>query len=74
MKIGVCELCEVPVDPDVLPYYDFDHRYDTGQEKVAPISTMCVNRLFTLDDIKTELGMCRLLCKFCHRVWHTMGP
>jgi hypothetical protein len=67
IRIGECQLCSCWL-PDCLTYYEYDHL--DPLTKVACISQMISNSKYSLDDIKTELSGCRLLCRGCHRI-HT---
>jgi hypothetical protein len=64
---GGCEECGW-FDESLLEALDFDHLDPSS--KNASVSQM-VNRAFTLDDMKNEISMCRVLCRKCHRL-HTL--
>ena len=60
-----CGDCGEPVDPDLLTYYEFDHV--DPRTKVIAVSQMYDCGDYSLDDIKAEIAVCRVICKFCHR-------
>ncbi len=66
LKIGKCQDCNTPIDKSVLAYYEFDHT--NPATKTANISEMCMNSTYSLEDLKWEIPLCRVLCRYCHRV------
>lgn len=62
-----CEECGW-FDESLLEALDFDHLDPSS--KNASVSAM-VNCAFTIDDMKNEISMCRVLCRKCHRL-HTL--
>lgn len=51
--------------PDLIRFLEFDH-IDPAM-KTCAIATM-VQRDYSMDDLIREIGLCRILCKFCHRI------
>lgn len=60
----ICSICNVTYDEEPLKFLHFDH-IDI-HTKIASISTMIVDKKYTLDMLIEESKKCRLVCATCH--------
>jgi hypothetical protein len=65
LKAEGCSSCGYR-DITLPRFFDMDHT----SVKRANISEMCYDPKYTLQDVIDECRLCRVLCKFCHRI-HT---
>ena len=63
-KNSECERCGISTK-EVL---DFHHK--NKESKTEALSRMKVEAEYSLEDIKEEVGKCKLLCANCHRLEH----
>jgi hypothetical protein len=66
LKCGGCALCGF-FDEELLEFLEFDH-FDRD-EKLYTIAGMITDNNVSLEDVKTERQICRILCKHCHIIW-----
>jgi hypothetical protein len=65
-KIGMCDCCHRPWDPNLYYLFDFDHR-DPKTKKHDVSDMVLAGNKYSWKDVLKEIEKCRLLCANCHR-------